>query len=670
MPMQDAGGSAGSSAFPGNTGINATTLTVTGIEPASGPFAGGNQATVRGSAFTKDALVFIGDRLVQPADTILVDRNSLLVVVPAGEVGPADVRVEVPGEDGKTETATRADAYTYNPLLLEPTRGSIAGGTSVLVTLQGAHFDKSVEVDFGGEKCSGLKVITPSQVRCKTPPGEAGKADVVVRWPDHPSRALLTAAEAFEYVDVTDTDRGGLSGEPIDGTINVSVIDSMAGLAVPKAFVLLGDDPKGKYHGLTDARGQITFSGSDLHGPITVHVVVKCMERASIVAFDAQNVTVHVTPLFDPSCGMPGEPPPAGRGTRGSLISGELIFPGSDEFAVNAWDAVPPPRANEVRVAYVFTTQTSVVAANPTPSVDGTMSRVVEETSTVGVHGYPYSIFARPAGLAVYAISGLERRDTGEFTPYLMGVHRGVLTAPGEETTGVDITMNIALDRELQVSLAHLPKSTPRGPTQFHVQAHIDLGAEGVIVRQVNGQNLDLVTSFTSGTLFRLFAQPGLTGSLGDARYQVTAGWYSSDHEDQPPYTEVHRLGIVQADDAVAIEDFLDIPRAKAPDEGAFVPNNRELVWTSATTPDMFVVEIVGGDGLPAWTQIVPGTLTRSTIPDFSKVKGLKDIAAGVIVWSVRAIRIEDFVYNAFKYNQLSQRFWSHTSVDTFTMQR
>jgi hypothetical protein len=82
------------------------------------------------------------------------------------------------------------------------------------------------------------------------------------------------------------------------------------------------------------------------------------------------------------------------------------------------------------------------------------------------------------------------------------------------------------------------------------------------------------------------------------------------------------------------------------------------------------VVEIVGGDGLPAWTQIVPGTLTRSTIPDFSKVKGLKDIAAGVIVWSVRAIRIDDFVYDAFKYNQLSPRFWSHTSIDTFTMQR
>jgi hypothetical protein len=245
-----------------------------------------------------------------------------------------------------------------------------------------------------------------------------------------------------------------------------------------------------------------------------------------------------------------------------------------------------------------------------------------------------------------------------------------VLTSPGAETSGIDIQMDISLDRELQVALSHLPDATPSGPDQFHVQAHIDLGAEGVIVRQVNGQSLDLVTSFTSGTLFRLFAQPGLVGSLSDARYQVTAGWYSNDTEDKPPYTEVHRLGIMQADSAVQIDDFLDIPRAKSPAEGGNLPKNRVIEWGSATISDMYEIEMIGGDGLPAWTLIVPGTLTRSTLPDFSKIKGLSDIAPGVITWSVRAIRIDGFDYNAFKYNQLSPRFWSHTSVDTFTMQR
>ena len=73
---------------------------------------------------------------------------------------------------------------------------------------------------------------------------------------------------------------------------------------MPGAFVLIGDDLDGPYQGRTDARGQITFSGDDLEGPLTIHVAAKCMERASIVAFDAANVTIHLPPpLLDPSCG-------------------------------------------------------------------------------------------------------------------------------------------------------------------------------------------------------------------------------------------------------------------------------------------------------------------------------------------------------------------------------
>src|SRR5262249_12588487 len=161
------------------------------------------------------------------------------------------------------------------------------------------------------------------------------------------------------------------------------------------------------------------------------------------------------------------------------------------------------------------------------PANSGGASRVLEESSPLGMRGYPYRIFARPSGLAVYALSGLERRDTGQFTPYVMGVARDVLTAPGAETTGVDINMSITLDRETQVALAGVPEGTQHGPDQFRVQAHVDLGGQGVIVRQVNNRLLDLVTSFTSGSLFRFFAQPPLTGSLADARYLIVAGWYT-----------------------------------------------------------------------------------------------------------------------------------------------
>ena len=651
--------------FP-NTGINATTLTVTGMKPKSGPFSGGNQAIVRGSGFTDQALVHIGGRMVQPADTLMRDRSSLVVTVPAGEVGLADVQVTV-GD----EVVTRADAYRYNPLAIEPVSGSVAGGTLVTITTFDPILEGDVEVRFGDAACTEVDVVTPSRLRCKTPAGEVGTLDVSLRLGEVSEDEALLAEDAFEYIDLTDTDQGGLGGGPIEGTLNVTVVDSFLGLAVRGAFVLVGDDLDGDHQGRTDERGRITFSGDDMLGPVTVHVAAKCMERASIVSFDARNVTVYLNPLLDPSCGEPGDGGGGGRGTAGSLISGELIFAGSDEFLVNDWDAVPRPRPDEVRVAYVFTTRLQLGVPNPAPNVNGAIARVVEDGAEAGARGYPYTIFARPAGLAVYAISGLERRDTGEFVPYVMGVARDVLTAPGTETEGVDIEMTIPLDHELQVSLAEVPPPTARGPEQFRVQAHVDLGGEGVIVRQINGRSLDVVEAWSGGALFRFFAQPALIGMLGDARYQVIAGYYTGEREDTVLYTETRRQGVQALGEPVVIDDLLAIPISEAPAEGAALPKDRVLRWSiDGHPPDLWVIEIIGGDNLPAWTQLVPGSLSESTVPDLSSIEELIDIPPGVILWSVRAVRIDGFDFDELKYNQLSPRFWSHTSIDTFTMQR
>ena len=51
----------------------------------------------------------------------------------------------------------------------------------------------------------------------------------------------------------------------------------------------------------------------------------------------------------------------------------------------------------------------------------------------VGVRGNPFRIVARPAALAVYAVVGIEDIATGTFTPYLMGIRRGLLVGPEEE---------------------------------------------------------------------------------------------------------------------------------------------------------------------------------------------------------------------------------------------
>ncbi len=643
------------------TGIGSSDLRVTGVDPESGPFSGGNTAIVRGSGFDKNAIVRIGGTMVQPASITLTGTGRLSVVVPPGKVGLAEVSVTDAGH-----TAKLAKAYQYNALAFDPARGSSAGGTFVEITLSGTAFPTGGSLELDGLPCTKLQVLTPYRVRCRTPAHAAGVVDALVRFPKSLTKTI-SAKAAFEYVDTADDNRGGLSGDPIHGTLNVSVIDSGGGFVLPGAYVLLGNDPKGKYQGLTDKSGKITFSGADITAPVTVHAALKCFERSSIVSFDAENVTLFLSPILDFSCADKGKPDAGGHGQLGSTVSGQLIFPGADEFGVNPWDIVPKPKAGEARVAYVFTTQASLAAGNPPPDVSGGMARLEEQSALHGDRGYLYSIFARPAGLAVYALAGLERSDTGRFTPYAMGVARDLVTSPGDDTKNVDLQMTITLDRELAVSLGGLPAAVSGTPNQYRVQSYVDLGGEGVIVRKVAGVNLDLISRYTADGVFRFIGQPAFVNALQDASYGLVAGFYTEGQD--MPYTEQTRIGVKQTSDAFALAGFLGIPQLVAPAAGARIPSDRMLRFEIAgPTPDLLRIEITGGDGNPAWNLVLPGDARAAPIPDLAKTVG--DVAAGELSWTVTSIRLDSFVYNQFHYADLTPRRFTHSAGNQFTMQQ
>ena len=78
----------------------------------------------------------------------------------------------------------------------------------------------------------------------------------------------------------------------------------------------------------------------------------------------------------------------------------------------------------------------------------------------------------------------------------------------------------------------------------------------------------------------------------------------------------------------------------------------------------------MGGDGVPAWRQIVPGTVFDTAIPDLSTVEGLRDIAVGSVSWGIKAVKIPNFNYNAFQYPILSQQYWTHEAYNTFIARR
>lgn len=645
--------------FRDGGGIGRTDLTLARVVPDHGPFTGGNTVVLRGSGFTDESQVTFGGRNVQPADHRLIDSRRLSVVVPAGEVGPADVAITVGGT-----TVLLENGYTYDAIAVEPNSGAVAGGTFVTIIGMGTSFQEGDRVLFGRSPCSDVEVVSATRINCRTPPMSAGTVDVVVQGAGAP----LSAPDAYTYFDSSDPFSGGLGGGPLAGSVNLTVLDGMTGMPVADAFAILGEDLGTEHQGLTDTLGQITFSGPDIVAPSTIHVAKHCYERTSFVAFDARDVTVFLIPWMDPMCGMGSPPPGGGRGRNGAFVEGQLVWLRDFGSGPAEWFNVPPPRAGWVRAAYVYTTQASLSLPNPDPSLGGSWQRVLEEAP--GSRGYPYSVFARPAGLAVYALAGLEETSTGRFVPYVMGVTRNVLAGPGETVPDVDIYMDIPLDHYVEVQLTDLPASVGRFPDRFRLQANIDLAGEGVIVRDVQGQEYDVLRGRDASRPFRFMAQPALFGSLADGRYRIEAGWFTGDFDGQP-YTVAVERGITAVDSIVTIGGFLGIPQATAPANGDRLPADRVFRWSAdGPDPSFHVVVVIGADGNPAWRMFVPGDVREAPAPDFSSIPELRDMPIGFLTWAVFSITLPGFDFDQLRYGDLNDAFWTRWAVDFYTAQR
>ena len=665
-PEMDAG-AAGSSApaFPGNTGINSTKLTVTGVEPGTGPFSGGTSATVRGSGFDDSVEIHIGGVAVQPGQIKRDGKNRITIVVPAGQVGPADIEVK----RGDT-TVTLPSGFLYSALAVTPSQGSVSGGSLVDLKLGGATFPEDAVVEFDGALCTELRINSPQSATCKTPAHGTGLVDVTVHSAGGAGDTLL-AKNAYQFIETFDANGGGLSGGPIEGTLNITVVaDGAVSNVIPGALVMVGNDPKTARRGVTDKRGSITFSNADLRGPVTVHASARCFCRSSIVEFDAKDVTIFLEPSADPSCAADGD---FGAGTKqlAATVSGELIFPGHQEFDVNTWEIIPKPKLNEERVVYVMTTQATLDARRiPPDGGPGDISRLTESNAIAGKRGFLYHITARPAGLAVFALGGLERTDTREFTPYVMGIAHNVVTSPGEETRDVDMSMTITLDRELGIALTDLPSADTEGLDEFRVRAYVDVGGEGLVVRDVNGGSLDIIRRRTGNDPFRFLGQPAFVGGLLNASYQVVATYQSSD-STAVPYTRQKRNGVRQSREPVQFSSFLAVPSLVSPALGARIPDDRTLRFElSGPKPDMILVEIYSGDTL-AWTQIMPGEARAIPLPDLSLIEGQTDLPQGFLQWVVTAVKINDFRFNELQHTYLtSTRYWTHDSQNAFFARR
>ena len=171
---------------------------VSGIEPTSGPTAGGTSTTITGTNFTGATAVSFGVGTAATSFKVLTP-TSITAVSPAG-TGTVDVTVTTP--EG-TSTTSSADHFTYVPAgpaptvtRVAPTNGIVGGGTSVTIT--GTGFTGATSVKFGALTATSFKVNSAKSITATSPAESAGDVDVTVTTPNGTS--AISAKDHYKYV--------------------------------------------------------------------------------------------------------------------------------------------------------------------------------------------------------------------------------------------------------------------------------------------------------------------------------------------------------------------------------------------------------------------------------------------------------------------------------------
>lgn len=643
------------------SGIGSSALALVRTVPNHGPFAGENLVLLRGNGFSPSTKIFLNMNEVESGRLRFVDKHRLEIRMPPGSAGPVDVHVEQNGT-----RASLINGYTYDAVTLDPPNGSTAGGYRIHLLGQGTTWLESTRITMGRQTCTAVELISNIHLSCVVPPGDAGPVDVEIETQGEP---IIRLADAFEYFSLSNPNSGGLGGGPLEGELLVTVIEPYSGSFLPDAFVLVGNDTSGVHRGHTDANGQIVFRGDELRGLQTVHVAKHCFEKTSFVNFDAKAVTVFLNPWLDPTCGDPGQGNNGGNtGEYGAIVSGELVFEGTHEFSPNPWNIVPQPSPGWERVAYVYATQVAADNPNPDPNPDGTRQRITE--SETGTLGYPYTIFVRTGGFALFAVAGLERTSDQRFFPYAMGVTRNLLFSPREEKRNINIDVNLPLDHYIEASFPRSHEGTSRGPDRFRLSAHLDLGGEGLAVKNILGRFFDQSTSLEPQPILKVPFVPPLTGTIHDASYRVEATWGSGNFL-LPPQQSIYLYGIRDLDQRIVMDSFLGIPLPIVPEYGGAFPSNRNFSWTQDGRQASFhVVTFIGSNRQPAWRLFMNGNTREFFLPDFSVVEGLSDMPSGGTNWNIVSAHIQDHDFNLFSYRDLARRYWNASATQQLLVVR
>jgi hypothetical protein len=461
-----------------------------------------------------------------------------------------------------------------------------------------------------------------------------------------------------------------MSGGPIDGTLDVVVLDSYTHDGVPGAYVVVGDPADNGFAGTTDALGQITFSGPDLVGPVTVTATATDYEVASFHCFDAEHLTIWLrTPLPPPDVGPPAPGP--GDGT----ITGRVVFGDVTGQGVPFWNLVPEPRTmTERKRIYVVTSGSSIFSPPRAPQ------GWIDYEYDPDVVAWEYTARSRPGAYAVVAVAGLydpANDPTGDgvqgFEPFAYGVTRGVLVGPQETVANIDVVVDVPLDSAAHVELVDPPPlgtTDQLGPVRYTLRAFVDLGSDGAIAFGAHGMPNEPGVPRPGEYVLPLGDEevlvehaPPRFGPLAGTSYTMIA---SADTNGVSPYS-IRIVRGLDALGAVEIGDFLGTPHAVDPPRDG-VASGRRVVFApdgSQRTPTFHYHSITALDGTPIWRGITCGGLWDVELTDLSSIGVDWPPTGQELVWTFYSLDVAgDRPYREFTYRWLGANYWDAYAAD------
>ncbi|MCB9554274.1 MAG: VCBS repeat-containing protein, partial [Myxococcales bacterium] len=208
---------------------------VRAVEPARVPVWGQDDVVIAGADLDAVTGVTVDGAAATDLRRVVGDDpcdGRLIVDLPAGEDGPADVQLD----DARGEAATLPAGVQYVAPVLEPSSGLVPGYTNA--TLRGVGLVAGLTMTIGGRAPRAARRISDTEWQVLTPAGEPGPA--ALRFALAAQGRSATVRQGFVYRVFRDRTMGRLTAPGDCNDVSVGDLDGDGDLDVLGAFGGMG----------------------------------------------------------------------------------------------------------------------------------------------------------------------------------------------------------------------------------------------------------------------------------------------------------------------------------------------------------------------------------------------------------------------------------------------